>query len=277
MSTTSSLNKYVKGAHKIHFNTWRCCTDAEDNCDFTIITWWNCWQCFKYCRCSLFRWIYWVPQRSLSIIRSMLCWSHCLFFTRFKKLVKNFVSQGLTKEVPLKVYRNLNKSTVIKYGNSEQSLLTAVTDVMVSMCWHMICLTVTEPVGCCSLLPSVSTPAGAERSGRSHHDWPEPPDGGGAGGDPDGAEEGRWAEEGWGGESQVDISTSVRPVLVKRKKTEKKQNMRELFEIFVALLWRFSCFKLYSIQLGLLCMSQECFSTFKLMPCHWANVILMIQ
>lgn len=40
-------------------------------------------------------------------------------------------------------------------------------------------------------------------SGAFHHDRPEPPDGGGAGGDSDGAEEGRRSEEGRGGEGQV--------------------------------------------------------------------------
>lgn len=44
----------------------------------------------------------------------------------------------------------------------------------------------------------------AERTRRRNHDRPEPPDGGGAGGDHDGAEEGRRAEEGRGGEDQVE-------------------------------------------------------------------------
>lgn len=58
---------------------------------------------------------------------------------------------------------------------------------------HILCVTFTE----------------TERRGRRNHDRPEPPDGGGAGDDHDGAEEGCWPEEGWGGKSQVEVCLSV--------------------------------------------------------------------
>lgn len=58
-------------------------------------------------------------------------------------------------------------------------------------------------VGCCQAFLHLP----AERSRRRNHDRPEPPDGGGAGGYNDGAEEGHRTEEGRGGANQVGISS----------------------------------------------------------------------
>lgn len=72
---------------------------------------------------------------------------------------------------------------------------------------------------------------------RVHHDRPEPPDGGGAGGNTDGAEPGSWAEEVWRGESQVEICLSFSPVLSKEK-----SNHFTWAEMFGSVLLKLSCY-----------------------------------